>query len=606
MPTENKDWITSVVFSPDGQTLASGGAGGKILLRNTNTGQLKETLTQHTTVIGKVVESVAFSPDGQTLASGNRDKIIRLWNPNNGKLKSTLTEHTDAVMSIAFNPDGKTLASGSQDRTIRLWNPQTGQLKETLTGYTDWINPVAFSPDGQYLACGRYNTIRLWNTQTGEYKNISEGHTGHILCLAFSPDGETLASGGEDNTVLLWDFQTLLEQIPTLETGPNKITGPWLWMIAPTKTGRGGANSNNIDSLAVTTSGAVTEADIATNGTAEGDAVGNYVWTLAEIAETGGDNVNELLNKIDLVSGDVDDHSSYALITLESTTAQSDVTMRVGSDDSIKVWLNGEVVHNNPINRGANDFQDIFKVNLVAGDNLLLVKVSERAGGWSMFVGIDADVNAVYKRPPDPVVSEDVNGDGIVNILDLVSVSSNFGKTGENIADVNGDGIVNIVDLVKVAGEMGAGAAAPAAHPQTLEILTAADVQHWLAQAQHANLTDATSQHGILMLQQLLAALIPKETSLLPNYPNPFNPETWIPYQLAKSADVTLSIYAVDGRLIRTLALGHQPAGMYHSKSRSVYWDGRNQVGEQVASGVYFYTLTAGDFTVTRKMLIRK
>ena len=89
--------------------------------------------------------------------------------------------------------------------------------------------------------------------------------------------------------------------------------------------------------------------------------------------------------------------------------------------------------------------------------------------------------------------------------------------------------MVNIVDLVKVAGEMGAGAAAPSALPQTLEILTVADVRHWLRQAQHADLTDATSQRGILMLEQLLAALIPKETSLLPNYPNPFNPETWIP-----------------------------------------------------------------------------
>ena len=210
------------------------------------------------------------------------------------------------------------------------------------------------------------------------------------------------------------------------------------------------------------------------------------------------------------------------------------------------------------------------------------------------------------QRPPDPIASVDVNRDGVVNILDLVSVSSNFGQTGENIADVNGDGIVNIVDLVKVAGEMGAGAAAPAAHPQTLQTLSAADVKDWLSQAQHADLTDATSQRGILMLQQLLTVLIPKETSLLPNYPNPFNPETWIPYQLAKSADVTLSIYAVDGRLIRTLTLGHQPAGMYHTKNRAVYWDGKNQVGEPVASGVYFYTLTAGNFTATRKMLIRK
>ena len=104
----------------------------------------------------------------------------------------------------------------------------------------------------------------------------------------------------------------------------------------------------------------------------------------------------------------------------------------------------------------------------------------------------------------------------------------------------------------------------------------------------------------------ILSAVTPKETTLLSNYPNPFNPETWIPYKLAKPAEVTMTIHAADGKLIRTLALGHQPAGIYQSKSRAAYWDGKNEVGEPVASGLYFYTLKAGDFTATRKMLIRK
>ena len=103
-----------------------------------------------------------------------------------------------------------------------------------------------------------------------------------------------------------------------------------------------------------------------------------------------------------------------------------------------------------------------------------------------------------------------------------------------------------------------------------------------------------------------LSEAAPKETTLLSNYPNPFNPETWIPYQLAKPVEVTVTIYAADGKLVRTLALGHQPAGVYQSKSRAVYWDGKNALGEPVASGVYFYTLKAGEFTATRKMLIRK
>ena len=140
-------------------------------------------------------------------------------------------------------------------------------------------------------------------------------------------------------------------------------------------------------------------------------------------------------------------------------------------------------------------------------------------------------------------------------------------------------------------------------------------MQHYLTQAQRANLTDAISVRGIRFLEQLLSAFTPKETALLPNYPNPFNPETWIPYQLAEPADVTLIIYDIQGRIVRDLDLGHQRAGIYQSRARAAYWDGRNAHGEPVASGLYFYTLstestrdsvTAGDFTATRKMLIRK
>ena len=202
--------------------------------------------------------------------------------------------------------------------------------------------------------------------------------------------------------------------------------------------------------------------------------------------------------------------------------------------------------------------------------------------------------------------TEDVNADGIVNIQDLVTVAANLGKTAQNTADVNGDGIVNIQDLVQVAGALGNAPAAPSLHSQALEMFTAAEVELWLMAAASANLSDAESQRGIHFLEALLAVLTPKETTLLANYPNPFNPETWIPYQLAAAAEVTISIYTVDGQLIRTLDLGYHAIGIYASRHRAAHWDGRNAQGESVASGVYFYTLTANDFTDTRKMLIRK
>ena len=203
----------------------------------------------------------------------------------------------------------------------------------------------------------------------------------------------------------------------------------------------------------------------------------------------------------------------------------------------------------------------------------------------------------------------DVDQNGVVNILDLVIVSQNFGLSPPTNprADVNGDGHVNILDLVIIAQHFGESAGAPPSvniHAQ--EYIEPGTVQTWIALAQVADDGSAVFREGIANLKRLLVVSTPQKTALLANYPNPFNPETWIPYQLAKPVDVTLYIYAADGRLVRTLALGHQAVGKYHARSRAAYWDGKNAQGESVASGVYFYTLTAGDISATRRMLILK
>ncbi len=194
----------------------------------------------------------------------------------------------------------------------------------------------------------------------------------------------------------------------------------------------------------------------------------------------------------------------------------------------------------------------------------------------------------------------DVNNDGNVNIFDLVLVASKLGTQGQNLAaDVNGDGIVNILDLVLVAGMFDGAPAAPAAEPRGT--LTAAEVQGWLTDARSLEIKDPIAKRGIMVLEQLLLSLTPTETELLANYPNPFNPETWIPYRLAEDAFVTLTIYDEAGQVVRTLDVGHQIAAVYENRSKAIYWNGRNQVGELVASGVYFYHLSAGDYSATRE-----
>ena len=167
--------------------------------------------------------------------------------------------------------------------------------------------------------------------------------------------------------------------------------------------------------------------------------------------------------------------------------------------------------------------------------------------------------------------------------------------------------MVTIADLVQVAQYLGQSTHSSAPAQVVVPArLTYETVEGWIDQARVEDDGSLVFRQGIANLELLLILIIPEKMALLHNYPNPFNPETWIPYHLAEPADVALTIYSVDGKVVRLLDLGHQAAGYYRSKSRAAYWDGRNNIGERVASGIYFYTITTDDFTATRKMLIRK
>ena len=230
-----------------------------------------------------------------------------------------------------------------------------------------------------------------------------------------------------------------------------------------------------------------------------------------------------------------------------------------------------------------------------------------RLEGPTAYLGVLPSAGAPPDTPAPVTRKEDVNRDGVVDVQDLAQVGLQYGKTGTNTADVNGDEIVNVDDFILVAAAVDtAAAAAPAARAQVHSHFTKAQLQAWLTEARASGNTSHTYQKGIAVLEQLLALVAPEATALLANYPNPFNPETWIPYHLANDTDVSLSIYDMDGALVRELDLGHQRAGYYTDRSRAAYWDGRNGLGERVASGVYFYQLRAGDYLQMRKMVIVK
>ena len=227
---------------------------------------------------------------------------------------------------------------------------------------------------------------------------------------------------------------------------------------------------------------------------------------------------------------------------------------------------------------------------------------------------VDVDVD-ITKYPP-----WDVNEDGTVGYADLDLVSYDLGKYGEYIenprTDVNRDGEVNNTDfnimLDKILELKYGIRSAPDGKssffidPAVLKTLDRDALQAQLAFLHTKSDGSLKYQRAIAMLESLLTSMRPDRTLLLANYPNPFNPETWIPYRLAKSADVEITIYDAYGTVVRYLELGHQSAGYYTNRSRAAYWNGRNDFGERVASGIYFYQMQADTMSPLRKMVILK
>ena len=200
----------------------------------------------------------------------------------------------------------------------------------------------------------------------------------------------------------------------------------------------------------------------------------------------------------------------------------------------------------------------------------------------------------------------DVNSDGTVDNMDASLVIDALGTRNAR-DDVNGDGTVNFLDVVLVFDNRDAGVAgAPTIVGMKLTAIQIERIEEQIDLLIATNDRSPSAMRTLIYLQQLLVTARPEKTQLFANYPNPFNPETWIPYELAADTNVRITIYNTHGVMVRSLSLGHQSAGYYTGRDRAAYWDGRNALGEQVASGLYFYQLETDEMSLMRKMVILK
>ncbi len=619
------DVVLSVDFSSDGEQIASGSDDNTVRLWDVSSGTLVETFVGHE----ERVWSVAMQPDGKLIASGSWDGTVRLWKnePTTGTADEgsnlPLATYDRPVLSVTFSPDARLLAVGlansERDNSVKFWDvagQDVTKYQELRSFDAKSKHDLEFGPEGKLFATtgGDNAAIRVWRADPASP-------------VPLSPRGETLVES--PSTILQWqaaedaiyydievaldaDFLVVIESATVLM---NKLIfsleielSQYWWRV---RTGGFGSVSDWSDPSSFLTP-FVPPRTCSVQLIPQHQSVGLEEEFSVQIR---ADSVPDLAGfQFDLRWTDPD------ILTFVTVTEFKNIFGASGRGKP------GEILQDEGLYKGVAATK-IGETNIDNSGILLEVRFRSKAAGTCKIQlenfklansdqgPIHCSVTEATVIVEEPLRPWDVNRDGVVDIFDLVIVSDYAGQgipLGlEFNPDVNRDGVVNIFDLALVASHFGETYENNAQAPRA----TSSEINTEFSQATLARIyaelirsldESPLARRAIQAIEKLIISFPPQKNLLLQNYPNPFNPETWLPFQITATSDVSIHIYSDHGHLVRRIPLGILPPGRYISPSEAAHWDGKNGLGEPVATGTYFYTLSTGTFTATKKMIVTK
>ena len=636
------NYITALEFSPNNQMIASAGHNGDVKLWRTSNWELVGTLPTFSTVT-----DISFSPDSSNIVSVDYEEV-NLWSISNGQNLVTLRGHTGWVNATSFSPEGTSLTSGGSDGTLRLWD-----ITSYRSGEKPMLRIIYFVPRNRNVQSDMQTKLdRLIKDVQTLYAEQMEANGLEKKTFSIELD--------ENEQIIMHqvngNFNDKYYQSDTTRKITNEIDALFdlnrhaYLIVAELSSqalehdaacGVGGSNWHGLGHQVKAQGG---YAIIPASGKCFDGQVGTIV-TAHELGHVFGLEHDFRDDSYIMSYGkEADQFSECATewLSVSRFFNNEDISF---NDPTTMQMLTSEIYPQNatsfPIIFHITDFDGIHQVQLLVpttnADPAAGIKLHSCQRVDALSTAVRFDIGLLTSLPTNTIALQtidvygnitrheyylksgesssdhkrsDINGDGKVDTTDLVLVAASFGETISGSVnpnpDVNGDGVVDILDLLIVVNDISSEENAAPSIVYHNHILNTETIQEWIEQAMRLPNKSPTVEKGIAFLEQLLATTIPNETRLLKNYPNPFNPETWIPYQLAIDAHVVISIYDVRGNLIRKIDAGYQNAGTYIDRNNAAYWDGRNENGESVASGVYYYTMSVGNVRATRKMLLRK